>query len=72
MAGQRVINERSSLAVGAGDSEVARQVDLSNILNSVVDVLESAVPIDVGKEVRRFDGVVPSTRLSEIIRSGNS
>ena len=59
------------LVVGAGDCETTGELDFSNILNSRVEVLECATNINVGEEVRRFDGVISSTRSSEIIRGGH-
>jgi len=56
--------------VGAGDGEVTRELDLSNILNSCVEVLGGATSIDVGEEVRRLDGVVSSTRPGEVVWGG--
>ena len=35
----------------AGDSEVTRELDLSNILNSSVEILGGATGIDVSEEV---------------------
>ena len=52
-----------------GDSEVARELNLDDTHNSRVEVLECATSIDVGEQIRRFDGVVSSTRASEIVRS---
>jgi len=57
--------------VDAGDSKVTRELNLSNILDSGVEVLGGAINIDVGEEVRWLDGVVSSTRLSEVIRGGD-
>jgi hypothetical protein len=58
-------------AVDAGDSEVTREVDLSSILNSGVQVLRGPISIDVSEEVRWLDGVVSSARPSEVVRSGD-
>jgi len=55
--------------VGAGDREVTRELDLSGTLDSGVEVLGDAVSTDVGEEVRRFDGIFPGTRLSEVVCS---
>ena len=58
------------LVVGTpGDSKNIGKLDLSDILNGRVDIIEGTIGIDVGEEVRRFDGVVSSTRPSEIVRS---
>ena len=61
----------SSLVVGTGDGEVTREFDLSNILNGGVEALGGAICADVDEEVRWFDGVVSSTRLSEVVCSGD-
>lgn len=47
---------------GPGDSEITRQIDLSNTLSSGVQVLAGAISIYVGEEVRRFGEVVKSDR----------
>ena len=52
-----------------GDCENPGELDLSDILNNRVEVLEAAISIDVGEQIRWFDGVVSSTRSSEIVRS---
>ena len=57
------------LVVGAGDSEVARELNASNILNSGVEVPGGTVRIDVGKQVRRLDGVGSRTGSSKVVRS---
>ena len=50
-----------------GDSENTGELNLSDTLNSRVEVLEGTITIDVGEEVQRFDGVVSSTRSSEVV-----
>ena len=57
--------------MGAGDSEVTRELDLGGILDSSVEVLRDAVSTDVGEEIRRLDRVIPGARLSEVVRSGD-
>ena len=63
------VREGSPLIVDAGDSEVARELDTRNILNSGAEVLGDAVGIDVSEQVRRLDGVVSSARSSKVVRS---
>ena len=63
----RLLDERaatvgSPLIVDAGDGECTRQVDINNIFNSGVEIIGSAISVDVGEEVRRLDGVVSSAR----------
>ena len=55
----------------AGDSEVTKELDLSNILNSGIEVLGGATSIDVGEEVRWLDGIVSSARSGEVVRGGD-
>lgn len=57
--------------MGAGDSEVTRELDLGGVLDGSVEVLRDAVSTDVGEEIRRLDRVIPGTRLSEVVRSGD-
>ena len=54
--------------VGTGDSEVARELDLGDILNCGVEVVGGAISIDVGEEVGWLDEVVSSAGLSEVVR----
>ena len=54
-----------------GDGEVTREPNLSSILNSGVEALVGAVSTDVGKKVRRLDGVVSSARLGEVVCRGD-
>ena len=63
------VREGSPLIVDAGDSEVARELNICNILNSGAEVLGDAVGIDVSEQVRRLDGVVSSARSSKVVRS---
>jgi hypothetical protein len=49
--------------VDAGDGEVSRELNCSNVLNVGVQVLGGAVSIDVGEQVRRPDGVVSSSEI---------
>ena len=71
LVGLRAAGKGSPLIVDAGDGEVARQLDLSHILDSRIEILESAISTYVGEGVRWLDGVGSSARLSEIVRSGN-
>ena len=52
-----------------GDGEVARELNLSDIINGRVEVLEGAISIDVREKIRRLDGVASSARSSETVRS---
>ena len=52
-----------------GDGQITGELYLSGTLDSRVEVLEDTISIDIGEEVRWFDGVVPSTRASEIVCS---
>ena len=53
-------------------SKVTREPDLSNILNSGVDVFGGAIKIiDVVEERRRLDGVDSGTRSNEIVCGGD-
>jgi len=53
----------------AGDSEVARELNPCNILNSGAEVLWGAASIDVSEQVRWLDGVVSSAGSGEVVRS---
>jgi hypothetical protein len=57
--------------VGVRDSEVTRELDLSNILNSGVEDHGGPISTDVGKVVRWLDGVVSSAGSSEVVCSGD-
>ena len=52
-----------------GNDEITGEVHPSNIFKSGVDDLGGAIGIRVGEEVRWFDGLVSSTRLSEVVSS---
>ena len=67
----RATGEGSPLIAAAGDGEITGERDLSNTLNGCVEVLEDAVGIDVGKKVRRLNGVVSSAGSSEVVRGGH-
>ena len=54
-----------------GDGEISRELDLSNIPNSRVEVLERTASIDVGEQIRRLDEVTSSTGSSEVVRGGH-
>lgn len=71
LLGRRAAVEVSPLVVAAGNGEVTGELNLSNTLNSGVEVLGGAVGVDIGKESRWSDGVVSSPRSSEVVRSGN-
>ena len=60
-----VVDTRGSLR------EATRELHLSGIPNSGVEVLGGTISIDVGEKVRWFDGVLSSARLGEVIRSGH-
>jgi len=68
--GRRAAIEGSPLAVDASDSEAARQPNTSRILDIREKVLGSAIGINIGEEVRRFDGVIPGTSSCEVICGG--
>jgi len=53
------------------DGEVTRELDFNDILNTGVEVLEGAVSIDVGENVRRFDGIISGTRCGKIVCGGD-
>lgn len=61
----------TSLVVNTGDGKIARKLDLSNILNSCVEVFEGSVSVEVGEQVRRFDGIVSSAGSSEVVGIGH-
>ena len=71
LPGRRAADEANSLVVDTGDGKVARDVDLSSVLNGGIDVLDGAINIDVGEQVRWLDGVPSRARQSEVVRSGN-
>jgi len=68
---RRAVFGGSPLVVDAGDSKVTREGNLSNTLNSGVEVFGGAINIDVGEEARWLDGVVSGTRSSEVVRGGD-
>jgi len=55
--------------VDAGDSEIARELNLSSTLNSGEQLLGGAISIDVGEKLRWLDGVVSSASSSEVVGS---
>ena len=61
----------SPLVVDTGDDEVTRELDISNVLNGGVETLRGAVCVDVDEVVRWVDGIVSSTRSSEVVCSGD-
>ena len=63
--------ERSPLIADTRDSEVARELNICNILNIGVEVLGGTVSIDVSEQGRWLNGVGPSTGSSEIVHNGD-
>lgn len=61
--------EGSPLIADAGNSEVARERNLCDILDSGVEVLGSAVSIDISEQVRRLDGVGSGAGSSKVVRN---
>ena len=57
------------LVMDAGDSEVSRELNPSNILNSGVEIPGGAIGIDVGEQARWLDGVDSSPGSSKVVRS---
>lgn len=55
----------------AGDSEITGELNLSGILNGGEEVPGGAVRVNVDEEVRWLNGIVSSTRLSEVVRDGD-
>lgn len=53
-----------------GDRELSRELNAGSILDIGQEVIGGAIAVDIGEEVRWFDGVVPGTALSEVVRSG--
>jgi len=70
LSGRRAVDEEGPLVVNAGGGEVTRESKLSSILNSSKQVLGGAISIDIGEEVRWFDGIVSSAGFSEVVRLG--
>ena len=54
-----------------GDGKVTREFDLGNILNDGVEAFGGPITIDLDEKVRRFDGIIPGTRPSEIVCGGD-
>ena len=71
LSGCRATDEASPLVVGAGGSEVTRELDLSDVPNSGVEVLGGTISINVGEEVRWFNRVVSRPGLGEVVRGGD-
>ena len=71
LSGCRTADEGRPFVVGAGDGKVTRKLDLNDSLNSGEEVIEGAVNIDVGEQVRRLDGVPSRSGLGEVISSGD-
>ena len=53
-----------------GDGESTGELDLSDILNSGVEVLEGEVTMNVSEQDRWLDGVVSESGFSEAVSSG--
>ena len=71
LSGQRATREGSPLLVDPGGGQVTRELDLNDTLNSGVEVLRSAISIDVGEQVRRLDGVVSGSGFGEVVSGGD-
>ena len=71
LLGRRAAVEADPLLVNAGDGKATREVNLGSILTDGINVLEGAISIDVGEQVRWLDGVLSRARQSEVVRSGN-
>jgi len=56
----RATVETCLLVVDAGDSEFTRKLNLGYIPNSGVEVLWGTISVNVGEEVRWFNGIIPS------------
>lgn len=54
-----------------GDGELTKELDLSDTVDSGIQVLEGAISIDVSEEIRRCDGVVSGAGLSEVVCDGD-
>ena len=68
---RRAVVIGSPLAAETRDGKGTREPNLSNILNGGIEVLEGAISIDIGEQVRWLDGVTSRTRQSEVVRSGD-
>ena len=62
LPGRRAADETNPLLVNAGYGKGTGEVNLSSILNGGIDVLEGAIGIDVGEQVRRLNGVLSGAR----------
>jgi len=71
LLGRRAAVEAGPLVEAAGNGEGARELNLSNTLNSGVEVLGGAISVDIGEKGRWPDGIVSSSRSSEVVRSGD-
>lgn len=67
LLGLRAAGEGNPLFVNAGYSKIAGELQLGNILNSRVEI---PIGIDVGEEVRWFNGIASSARSSEVVHRG--
>ena len=71
LPGRSAADEANPLVVDGGEGKATREVNLSSVLNGGVDILDGAIGIDVGEQVRWLDGVLSRARQSEVVRSGN-
>lgn len=69
LVGRRATDECGQLGMDAGDSEVARELNLSSVLNSGKQVFGGAISINAGEKVRWLDGAVSSASSSEVLGS---
>ena len=69
----RATDEGSPLGmdVGVGNGEVTGELDLGDVLNSGVEILGTAISVDVGEKVRCLDGVVSGPGFGEVVNSGD-
>lgn len=51
-----------------GDSEITREPELGDTFNGGAQVLGGPITVDVGEEIRRFDGVIADPRIREFVR----
>ena len=71
LPGRSAVDVANPLVVDTGDGEATGEVNLSSVLNGGIDILDGAINIDVGEQVRWLDGVLSRSRQSEVVRSGN-
>ena len=68
---RRAADVSNPVVVDAGDGEGTREVNFRSVRSVGIDVLEGAITIDVGEQVRWLDGVLSRARQSEVVRRGN-